>query len=161
MATVGTIDIRNDQKLGLGYYMGMNKQRPEGLHKRIRIAQQRHRCARCGALIEKGDEMAMRIGDFSFIAWPICLECDGTYPGWVKTEAQDNSMAGDGSALSGRTRHRPKLSVDLALILHLREVENLGWSMLAREYARRTGQDISTETCRRRYDEIRACKDIG
>jgi len=86
MATVGTIDIRNDQKLGLGYYMGMNKQRPEGLHKRIRIAQQRHRCARCGALIEKGDEMAMRIGDFSFIAWPICLECDGTYPGWVKTE---------------------------------------------------------------------------
>jgi uncharacterized protein YecE (DUF72 family) len=30
-----------------------------------------------------------------------------------------------------------------------------------REYARRTGQDISTETCRRCYAEVKGCRDVG
>jgi hypothetical protein len=79
------------------------------------------------------------------------------HPDRVKTEAQHNTIREDGLALSGR----PRLSMDFALILHLRDVENLGWSTVAREYTKRTGQDISTETCRRRYAEVRRCTDVG
>ena len=51
---------------------------------------------------------------------------------------------------------RPRLSVDFALILHLRERCNLGWSRVAREYTKEMGQYISKETCKRRHLEIKA-----
>ena len=104
--------------------------------------------------------MTMRVGNDSFVPWPTCLECDGRYPEQVKAEGQD-SLAEDGSALWSRPRHRPRLSTDLKLLLHLREVQNLGWSRVAREYTERTGQDISTETCRRRYREAQGFKNGG
>ena len=51
---------------------------------------------------------------------------------------------------------RPRLKVDFALILRLREYNNLGWSRVAKEYTKATGQYISKETCKRRYEEFEA-----
>jgi hypothetical protein len=51
---------------------------------------------------------------------------------------------------------RPRLQVDYALILRLRDVENLGWSRGATEYRRRTEQWISRDTFKRRYYEAKA-----
>lgn len=49
---------------------------------------------------------------------------------------------------------RPRLKVDFALVLRLREHDNLGWFRVAKEYIRRSGQYISKETCKRRYEEF-------
>ena len=53
---------------------------------------------------------------------------------------------------------RPRLLVNYGLILGLRESENLGWFRVAREYTKRTGQYISKQTCKRRYEEIKVVK---
>lgn len=53
---------------------------------------------------------------------------------------------------------RPRLLVDYALVLRLREVENLGWSRGAEVYRERTGQWISRDTFKRRYYEAKAAK---
>lgn len=53
---------------------------------------------------------------------------------------------------------RPRLEVDSALVLRLREVENLGWSRGAEVYRKRTGQWISRDTFKRRYYEAKAAK---
>ena len=53
---------------------------------------------------------------------------------------------------------RPRVEVDYALVLRLRDVENLGWSRGAGEYRRRTGQWISRDTFKRRYYEAKAIK---
>ncbi len=50
---------------------------------------------------------------------------------------------------------RPRLLVDFGLILDLRESEKLGWSRVATEYTKRTGQYISKQTCKRRYEEVK------
>lgn len=55
---------------------------------------------------------------------------------------------------------RPRLEVDFALILRLRDVENLGWSRGAEEYRKRTGQWISRDTFKRRYYEARATESV-
>jgi len=49
---------------------------------------------------------------------------------------------------------RPRLLVDFGLVLDLREVHCLGWSRVAKEYIAKTGQYISKQTCKRRYEEI-------
>jgi hypothetical protein len=54
---------------------------------------------------------------------------------------------------------RPRLSVDFGLLLDLREGHNLGWLRVASEYMRITGQYISKQTCKRRYEE--GVKDIA
>ena len=46
---------------------------------------------------------------------------------------------------------RPRVSVDFALILHLRRDRGFGWRRVAREYINETGQYISRWTCKRRY----------
>jgi len=48
---------------------------------------------------------------------------------------------------------RPKLSVDFAIVLRLRDVDNLGWSRMAEAYREITGQYISRDTIKRRYLE--------
>ena len=53
---------------------------------------------------------------------------------------------------------RPKLIVDSAIVLRLRDVENLGWSKGAEQYRERTGQWISRDTFKRRYYEAKAAK---
>ena len=55
---------------------------------------------------------------------------------------------------------RPRLLVDFGLVLDLRESENLGWSRVAREYTKRTGQYISKQTCKRRYGELKLSKTV-
>jgi len=53
---------------------------------------------------------------------------------------------------------RPRLEVDSALVLRLRDVENLGWSRGSEEYRKRTGQWISRDTFKRRYYDAKAVK---
>jgi hypothetical protein len=48
---------------------------------------------------------------------------------------------------------RPRLYVDFAIVLRLRDVENLGWSRMAKAYREITGQYISRDTIKRRYLE--------
>jgi hypothetical protein len=50
---------------------------------------------------------------------------------------------------------RPRLYVDYAIVLRLREVENLGWSRMAEAYREITGLYISRDTIKRRYLEIK------
>lgn len=51
---------------------------------------------------------------------------------------------------------RPRISVDFAIVLRLREVENLGWSRMAEAYRQITSQYISRDTIKRRYLEAKA-----
>jgi len=51
---------------------------------------------------------------------------------------------------------RPRLSVDFAIVLRLREVDNLGWSRMAETYRELTGQYVSRDTMKRRYLEAKA-----
>ena len=53
---------------------------------------------------------------------------------------------------------RPRLLVDFAIVLRLREVDNLGWSRMADTYQELTGQYISRDTIKRRYLETKAKK---
>jgi len=48
---------------------------------------------------------------------------------------------------------RPRLPVDFAIVLRLREEENLGWSRMAEAYREQTRQYISRDTIKRRYLE--------
>ena len=48
---------------------------------------------------------------------------------------------------------RPRISVDFAIVLRLREEGNLGWSRMAEQYRELTGQYISRDTIKRRYFE--------
>ena len=51
---------------------------------------------------------------------------------------------------------RPRLQVDSALILRLRDEEHLGWTLGAEQYRERTKQWISRDTFKRRYYEAKA-----
>jgi len=51
---------------------------------------------------------------------------------------------------------RPRLSVDFAIVLRMREVGNLGWSRMAQAYREITGQYVSRDTMKRRYLEAKA-----
>lgn len=51
---------------------------------------------------------------------------------------------------------RPRLAVDFAILLRLRDEEKMGWSRGAEEYRKRTGQWISRDTFKRRYLEAKA-----
>jgi hypothetical protein len=46
---------------------------------------------------------------------------------------------------------RPKLLVDFAIVLHLRDRYNLGWSRMAQSYRQQTGMYVSRDTMKRRY----------
>ena len=48
---------------------------------------------------------------------------------------------------------RPRKEVDFAIVLRMREEQNLGWSRMAEEYSELTGQYISRDTIKRRYLE--------
>ena len=50
---------------------------------------------------------------------------------------------------------RPRISVDFAIVLRLRETENLGWSRMAEAYRQVTDQYISRDTIKRRYLEAK------
>ena len=48
---------------------------------------------------------------------------------------------------------RPRKLANIGLILDLRLEKKMGWSRVANEYTRLTGDFISKQTCRRRYLE--------
>jgi hypothetical protein len=50
---------------------------------------------------------------------------------------------------------RPRLKVDFAIVLRMRDGQNLGWSRMAEEYRRLSGEYISRDTIKRRYLEAR------
>ena len=50
---------------------------------------------------------------------------------------------------------RPRLSVDFAIVLRMRDGQNLGWSRMAEEYRKLTGEYISRDTMKRRYLETK------
>ena len=50
---------------------------------------------------------------------------------------------------------RPRLSVDFAIVLRLRDDQNLGWSRMAEVYRELTGEYISRDTMKRRYFEAK------
>ncbi len=50
---------------------------------------------------------------------------------------------------------RPRLEVDFALVLHLRDDEHMGWTRGAEEYRERTGHWVSRDTFKRRYNEAK------
>jgi len=41
--------------------------------------------------------------------------------------------------------------IDFAIVLRMREVDKLGWSRMAAEYRKLTGQYVSRDTIKRRY----------
>ena len=51
---------------------------------------------------------------------------------------------------------RPRLEVNFAIVLRLRDVDCLGWSRMAEAYREETGQWISRDTMKRRYLEAKA-----
>ena len=51
---------------------------------------------------------------------------------------------------------RPRLSVDFATLLRMRDVDNLGWSRMAQAYMEMTGRYISRDTVKRRYLEAKS-----
>ena len=55
-------------------------------------------------------------------------------------------------------RGRPRILVDFATLLRMRDVENLGWSRMAEVYRQLTGQYISRDTIKRRYLEVKSQK---
>ena len=50
---------------------------------------------------------------------------------------------------------RPRLSVDFAIVLRLRDMDNLGWSRMAEVYRELTGKYVSRDTMKRRYFEAK------
>jgi len=50
---------------------------------------------------------------------------------------------------------RPSILVDFAIVLRLREEQNLGWSRMAEEYREMTGAYVSRDTIKRRYLEAK------
>ena len=64
----------------------------------------------------------------------------------VKVEMTDEKI------IVGRLR----VLVDFAIVLRLRDVDNLGWSRMAEAYREITGQYISRDTIKRRYLETKA-----
>ena len=53
---------------------------------------------------------------------------------------------------------RPRVLVDFAIVLRLRDVDNMGWSRMAEAYREITGQYISRDTIKRRYLESKSRK---
>ena len=50
---------------------------------------------------------------------------------------------------------RPRLSVDFAIVLRMRDMDNMGWSRMAQAYMEMTGRYMSRDTIKRRYLEIK------
>ncbi len=51
---------------------------------------------------------------------------------------------------------RPRLPVDFAIVLRMRDKQKLGWSRMAEAYTEMTGRYISRDTIKRRYLEAKA-----
>ena len=50
---------------------------------------------------------------------------------------------------------RPRISVDFAIVLRMRDGQNLGWSRMAERYRKLSGEYVSRDTLKRRYSEAK------
>jgi hypothetical protein len=50
---------------------------------------------------------------------------------------------------------RPRLTVDFAIVLRMRDEHNQRWSRMAEAYRQETGQYVSRDTIKRRYLEAK------
>ena len=50
---------------------------------------------------------------------------------------------------------RPRLSVDFAIVLRMRDARHLGWSRMAEEYRKLSSEYVSRDTIKRRYFEAK------
>ena len=55
---------------------------------------------------------------------------------------------------------RPRISVDFATLLRMRDTNKLGWSRMAQAYMEMTGRYISRDTIKRRYLEAKSQEGI-
>ena len=55
---------------------------------------------------------------------------------------------------------RPRIEVDLAIVLRMRDEQKLGWSRMAQAYRELTGKYISRDTIKRRYLETKSKKGV-
>jgi hypothetical protein len=53
---------------------------------------------------------------------------------------------------------RPRILVDFAIVLRMRDEEKMGWSRMAKAYRKISGQYISRDTIKKRYLEAQAQK---
>jgi hypothetical protein len=53
---------------------------------------------------------------------------------------------------------RPRILVDFAIVLRMRDEEKMGWSRMAEAYRKLSGQYISRDTIKRRYLVAKAQK---
>jgi len=53
---------------------------------------------------------------------------------------------------------RPRVSVDFAIVLRMRDTDNLGWARMAEAYRKISGRYVSRDTIKRRYLEAEAQK---
>lgn len=51
---------------------------------------------------------------------------------------------------------RPRILVDFATLLRMRDVEHMGWSRMAQAYMEMTGRYVSRDTIKRRYLEAKS-----
>lgn len=56
---------------------------------------------------------------------------------------------------------RPRVKVDFAILLRLREGDHLGWSRVAQEYRKTTGQFVSRDTLKRGYTKYKELQSAG
>jgi hypothetical protein len=56
---------------------------------------------------------------------------------------------------------RPRVKVDFAVLLRLREGDHLGWSRVAQEYRKITGKFVSRDTLERRYLNYKKLQSAG
>jgi hypothetical protein len=63
----------------------------------------------------------------------------------------------DGLIMNKILAGRPRVQVDFAIVLRMRDFQNLGWTRMAKAYQEETGQYISRDTIKRRYLEAMAC----
>lgn len=54
---------------------------------------------------------------------------------------------------------RPRIPVDFAILLRLRDKQNMGWARMAQEYQRLTDKYVSRDTVKRRYLEAKKLAD--
>jgi hypothetical protein len=51
---------------------------------------------------------------------------------------------------------RPRILVDFAIVLRMRDEEKMGWSRMAKTYRKSSGRYISRDTIKRRYLDAKA-----
>ena len=56
---------------------------------------------------------------------------------------------------------RPRVPVNFAIVLRLRDVDNFGWSRMAQTYTELTGQYVSRDTMKRRYLEATGKRNLA